>query len=559
MPLVPRSEMVQAYRAVGGSRSMRRALVAFLLFSAQEYAIWIAVTLFAFARGGATAAGIVCVAMLLPAALFAPVASVLGDRLPRERSLWIGYAVQAVTAGMLALALWLAPAPVAYLAAIVSACSVTLTRPIHNAILPELANSPEQLTAANSVSTTMDGLGLILGPIVNSVVIALAGPAAVCAISACAMVAAALLVRRLRLHPLGGADDVAPPPIGVESLARDLGEAGAELRRDVPAGALTLVGGGQYFVVGLLDVLYAVLAVDVLGVGEQGAGLLAASVGVGGLIGAGATAVLVGRTRLTTPIELAVGVMAGAMAAVALVSVLGQIMLLLAAVGAARAFFDVAARTLLQRSVRDDVLSRVFGMQEALMMGALAAGSAAAPILVELLGNEGAFIAAGVLAVLAGVCVLPALRILDRRALVPEATRIALLRSIPMFEFLSQPRLESVARSLVPAHVPAGAHVIREGERGDRFYIVATGELVVRSRGHDIAHHGRGDYVGEIALLRDVPRTADVVATTDADLFALDRDDFLSAVTGHTRAIGIADAETDRRLEQLRRLDEPDR
>ena len=536
---------------------MRRALIAFLLFSAQEYAIWIAVTLYAFSRGGATAAGLVCVAMLVPAALFAPVASVLGDRLPRDRALLLGYAVQAIAAGLLALALWLAPAPVAYAAAIVSACSVTLTRPIHNALLPELADSPEQLTAANSVSTTMDGLGLIIGPIANSILIALAGPAAVCAIAGVAMVAAALLVLRLHLRPVGRAGDTVLPPLGVESLARDLGEAATELRRDLPAGALTLVGGGQYFVVGMLDVLFAVLAVDVLDVGEQGAGLLAASVGVGALIGAGATAVLVGRTRLTTPIELAVGVMAGAMAAVALVSVFGQIMLLLAAVGAARAFFDVAARTLLQRSVRDDVLSRVFGMQEALMMGALAAGSAVAPILVDLLGNEGAFIAAGVLAVLAGVCVFPALRVLDRRALVPATERVTLLRSIPLFGFLAQPRLERLALAMLPVRVAAGEHVIREGEEGDRFYVVAGGEVVVSSGGREVARTGRGGYVGEIALLRDVPRTADVVAATDVDLLALERDDFLAAMTDHARVSRLAQAEADRRLRDLRHLDEP--
>ncbi len=546
---------VEAYREIGTNRSMRRALLAYLCFNAQEFAIWIAVTLYAFDRGGASAAGLVCVAMLVPAALVAPFGSVIGDRIRRDRALAIGYGAQALAAGVLALALAAAPPLLAYAAAVVSACVVTLTRPVHNAILPELAETPEQLTAANSISGSAEGLGLIIGPIVNSVVIAAWGPGAVCAIFAVVMVLAVALTWRLTLHTVeaGAVAEPHPDPDPASILGEVL-EAGRVLRADVPAGALTLFGGGQYFVVGLLDVFYAVLAVDVLGLGQGGAGMLAASVGIGGLIGAGATVVLVGRRRLATSIEVAVGVMAGALAAVALAEAVGPIIVLLAAVGAARAFFDVAARTLLQRSVPDAVLARVFGLQEALVMAALALGSAAAPIFVALFGERGAFLAVGALALLAGVSVLPALRVLDRRATIPDAERIALLRTIPMFELLSQPRLERISGALIPVHVTEGAFVIHEGDEGDRFYLIADGQAAVRSRGRELATVSRGNYVGEIALLRDVPRTADVVALTDLDLLALERAEFLSAVTG---APG-AGAEVDRRLRQRRALDERD-
>ena len=181
---------------------MRRALLAYLCFTAQEFAIWIAVTLYAYDRGGATAAGLVCVAMLVPAAFVAPLGSVLGDRIRRDHALAIGYVVQAVAAGALALALAFAPPALAYLAAIVSACAVTLTRPVHNAILPELSETPEQLTAANSITGTTEGLGLIIGPLVNSVVIAAWGPGAVCGIFAVTMLAAAGMTFRLTLRPV---------------------------------------------------------------------------------------------------------------------------------------------------------------------------------------------------------------------------------------------------------------------------------------------------------------------------------------------------------------------
>jgi len=283
---------------------------------------------------------------------------------------------------------------------------------------------------------------------------------------------------------------------------------------------------------------------------------LAASVGVGALTGALATVVLIGRARLTTYIEVAVGVMAGALAAVAIVEALGPIILLLAAVGAARSFFDVAARTLLQRSVPDAVLARVFGLQEALVMLALAAGSAAAPIFVALFGERGAFVAIGVLAVLAGVTMFPALRVLDRRAFVPDPERIALLRSVPMFALLEQPRLERIAGSMVPLHVPAGETFIRTGDEGDRFYLVGEGRAVVIAGGHELASIERGGDVGEIALLRDMPRTADVVARTDLTVLALERADFLAALSGRGLELGGHVAE--QRLAELRRLDTGD-
>jgi MFS family permease len=543
---------LRAYREVGANRSMRRALFAYLCFNAQEFGIWIAVTLYAFDRGGATAAGLVCVAMLVPAALVAPLGSVLGDRIRRDHALAIGYGIQALAAAILALALATAPPILAYVAAIVSACAVTLTRPVHNAILPELADTPEQLTAANSVSGTVEGLGLIAGPIVNSIVIAMWGPGAVCAIFSALMLLAAGLTWRLMLHAVGTA--TATDRTEHASVVREVLDAGRVLRADVPAGTLTVFGGGQYFVLGLLDVFYAVLAVDVLGLGQGGAGVLAAAVGLGGLIGAVATAILVGRRRLATWIEVAVGVMAGALAAVALAEAIGPVLVLLAAVGAARSFFDVAARTLLQRSVPETVLARVFGLQEALIMIALAFGSAAAPVFVVIFGEQAAFLAVSVLAAVAGLAVFPALRSLDRRATIPDPERLALLHSVSMFGVLDQPRLERIAASMVVVHVPAGDAFIREGEPGDRFYLIGAGDAAVVSRGRTLATVGRGDYVGEIALLRDVPRTADVVALTDLQLLALERTEFLAALSG--RGMDAGGEEVERRLRELRELDE---
>ncbi len=146
---------------------------------------------------------------------------------------------------------------------------------------------------------------------------------------------------------------------------------------------------------------------------------------------------------------------------------------------------------------------------------------------------------------------------IDRHATVP-VVEIALLRSLPLFAPLPAPTLESLARALEPISLPAGAEVIREGERGDRFYVIADGELDVVRDGRIVATRRRGDGFGEIALMYDVPRTATVTAGTDSTLYALDRDSFLVAVTGQAssqrEARDLAGARD--RLAELEALDE---
>lgn len=241
--------------------------------------------------------------------------------------------------------------------------------------------------------------------------------------------------------------------------------------------------------------------------------------------------------------------------AIAFTSTFGVIVLMLAVMGAARSFFDVAARTLLQRTVDDEVITRVFGVQEGLIMAGLGLGSALAPVFISLLGERWAFVAAGALLPIFGLSSLGMLRGLDRRAVIPDEFRQRLLRTIPIFEPLPQYELERVAGLLTHVEASAGAEIIREGDAGDRFYVLVSGEAVVESKGRPVVGRRAGDYFGEIALLRDVPRTATVRAVTACELFALERDDFLAAVTGG-RVVPTADAEIDRRLAELDGLED---
>lgn len=537
---------VRIYGDVLKNRSLRRVMASFFLFNTEEAAVWIAVTLFAYEQGGATTAGLVLIAQLVPSAVIAPVAATLGDRMRRDRALALGYAAQATANLLLGITLWTGPPIAAYAAAVLASCAITLTRPVHHAIVPHLSDTPSQLTAANSVSGTVEGIGILVGPVTNSILVATSGPATVAFVYAGAMVLAALLVVRLQMHDV---PDEREHDVTTGVLA-DVAQGARALRDDPPAALLTLLGGSQFILVGLLDVFYVVLAIDVMGSGEQTAGLLASSVGLGGLIGAAATALLVGRRTLAAPIHLALGFAGGAVVAIAFTSTFGAIVLMLAIAGAARSFFDVAARTLLQRTVDDDVITRVFGVQEGLIMAALGVGSALAPVFISLFGERWAFVAAGALLPVFGILSFGTLRSLDRRAVIPDEFRQRLLRTIPIFEPLPQYEMERLAGRLVPISVDRGAVVIREGDVGDRFYILVAGEAVVEAKGRQVVERRAGDYFGEIALLRDVPRTATVRATTACQLFALERADFLAAVTGG-RVMPAADAEIDRRLAEL--------
>jgi CRP-like cAMP-binding protein len=130
---------------------------------------------------------------------------------------------------------------------------------------------------------------------------------------------------------------------------------------------------------------------------------------------------------------------------------------------------------------------------------------------------------------------------IDRTVVVPTA-QLERLRSIAMFAPLPAPALEQLAADLVPVHVEAGETVFRQGEHGDRFYIVDSGEVEIDIDGRQANLLRPGECFGEIALLRDIPRTATARARTSSELYALERDDFLTAVTGHSASREAAES-----------------
>jgi hypothetical protein len=295
-------------------------------------------------------------------------------------------------------------------------------------------------------------------------------------------------------------------------------------------------------------VLTVVLAYGALAMGPSGPGVLSAAVGVGGLVGAAATVTLIGRDRLAPAFFVGVVVIGVPIALVAFAGGPGPAIVLLGVAGVGKSFFDVTSRTLLQRSVDDDVLARVFGVQEGLGMAALGVGSVLAPVLVAVVGVDAAFMIAGLALPVVALLVVGRIRTVDRDAVVADPTDVALLRGTPVFAPLGLASLERIARNLVPIEVAPGGVVIKEGDPGDRFYVIAEGAVEVSRGGETLAKLGAGDLFGEIALLRDVPRTATVVALEPTSLRALERAQFLAAVTGSPAGAVALSEEMDRRI-----------
>jgi MFS family permease len=286
----------------------------------------------------------------------------------------------------------------------------------------------------------------------------------------------------------------------------------------------------------------------VLNLGQGGVGYFNSALGVGGIIGGVLAFGLTGVRRLSPPFLVGVFLWGAPLVMVAVTSSSAAALMLFGVMGFGYALSDVAGFTIIQRSVPDDVLARVFGVIVSVCLGALGIGAAFAPHLTSWLGARHALVSTGVaLVVLVGLFALRVTAI-DAAAPAPDANELRLLGRVPIFAPLAGATLEQLAGRLVPLVVEPGTEVIRQGDHGDRFYVVAEGELDVAADGKEIASLSAGEYFGEIALLRDVPRTATVTAQTRSVLYALDREDFLSAVTGFAPSAHAAESIVSARL-----------
>jgi MFS family permease len=425
-----------------------------------------------------------------------------------------------------------ADAPVWVVFALITGVSIagTAFRPAAQAILPGLARTPEELAAANVTASLIVSVGGVLGPTIGAVVLAASNTPAVFVFNAATFFWSAALVALVREPRLEGAIRRARNPFGREAAAGV-----SAIMRNPPMRLLTVLYVAQSFVGGAMAVFVVLTAQELTDAGNSGVGVIQASSGIGGLIGGFLTFGLVARRRLSWNFGVGLAFYGIPLIVIALLSDLWVTLPLFALTGVANTLVDVAASTLLQRGVPNDVLSRAFGALQSLLLAALGLGCIAAPAAVELIGTRGALAVFGASLPVLAVLSWRQLQAIDRKAVVPEGTDV--LRKVPMLELLPEPQLERLAARSEQVRIPAGEVIFREGDPGDRFYVVEEGEVEIAGR-----TFGPGDAFGEIALLRDIPRTATVTVRTDVVLRAIRREDFVDAVTGQADVAEAADA-----------------
>jgi MFS family permease len=531
------SQVLTSLASAVRNADVRRVELAWGAAIAAEWAHFVAFGVFAYEEGGASAVGIAGLVRLLPAAFVAPFAASLGDRFPRERFLLAMTLVGAAALGGSAAAFLAGSEVLVFAFAALLGLAVTLIRPALQALLPSLARTPEELIASNGATSTIESLGTLIGPLLAGVLVSVADAGLVFAAGAGVLLVGALFLARVRVEGPALAAD--------EGGARQMLAAGFRTIALAPGARLVVaLIAAQTFVRGCLNVLIVIAAFRVLDAGGAAVGYMTAAIGVGGLLGAIGAMTLGGR-RLAVSFGFALVFWGLPIMLVGPWPELVLAIFMLAVVGAANSVEDVAAFTLLQRLVPDQMLTRVLGVTWSLAMGGVALGSIAAPLLVEAFGPRPAFVAVGAILPLLALVAYRRLAAIDRA--VAPAPELELIERVPMFAPLSIAAKERVATNLVPLAVDAGQLVIRAGEVGDRFYIVGEGELDISADGlHRTAHEA--DYFGEIALLKDVPRTATVKAIVDTRLYALQREDFLAAVTGHEAAHAAGDAIAEERM-----------
>jgi len=527
---------VASLRTSMADPAVRRLVVAWFAVVAGKWTLLVTTLVIAYDRGGPLAVGILGVVRYLTPAIVAPFVGVPASRwLPLDvlRATNLGRTVAAL--GVAAVVATDAPLAALLVMVALEAGIGAFTRPLHIGLLPACASTPEQLVAANVTSSAAEGLGTFVGPAIASLMLVSTGPlgailavVVIYGLGVIAIARARIATVGRRAVTVGPATVLFEIPAGARALAR------------LPGARLVLVGfAAQTFVRGLLTVLTVVAAIELLGMGEPGVGALNAAMGLGSLIGAGASLSLAGRQRLGPAFILALVGWGVPIALIGLVVHPAVAISAMVAVGLSNAFLDVAGYTLVQRTTPNDARIAVLGLTDGVANLGPAVGGLVAPVLIATIGVQTALVVTGAILPIVGLVLWKSTRTLDEGG-PAAARRVELLRAQPLFAPLSLATIEHLAAVLVPRRFDASRLLMRQGDAGEDYLLVDAGDVEIIQGDHVVRSLGAGHGVGEIALINDVPRTASVRAVGAVEAFSLDRDAFLEAVVGHSASHAAA-------------------
>jgi MFS family permease len=526
---------------------LRRLQLAWGASAVGGWVFFVTLAVYAYEKGGTAAVGAAALARMLPAGLAAPITGLLADRHSRRDVLLMAIVVRAGLLTAMAAAVGAGmPVGVVLILAALFTVATTAHKPAQAALLPQLAETPHQLGASNAVWSAIDNAAFLFGALIGGVLISSTSVSVAFLVNAALFAVAVPAVALIRRDPVPEYRSSAERPHPLHGVVGGFGEIWRSPGLRLVVGFLSL----STFIEGIADVLVVVVAIQLLDLGGAGVGWLNACWGFGGLLGGTAALVLLRRGRMATGLAgggLLVGLPLVGTALLHQPVLTGAELVLL---GVGYALIEVAGLSLVQRLTGEDVLARAFAVVESSYWITTGLGAIVAPLLVTALGVRGALAATGGCLVLAVLLRWPALTRFETQAAVPERPFRA-LRGVEMFAPLPIATVENVSRSVSEVRVEAGEVVIREGDAGESFYVIAEGIFDVTCTRGAFEPMSGGDCFGEIALLRDVPRTATVTARDEALLYVLDRDSFLCAVGGHRCAGKVVRKIADSRMDKV--------
>jgi MFS family permease len=529
-----------ALREALANDGIRRLGISWMLGIAADSALFVVTLVTVFNRGGAVAAALLGAVRMVPAVAAGMLTGAMLQRFRGHRILVAIGLVRALSAALTAVVIARAGTTMAdhqitmvllFVLATVAAAAGAPVRPTQVTLMPAIARSPGELVAANTTWTTGEGLGAFIGPFVAGALMAAHFHSAVAFVAAIAFLVTAAVAAGLRFEQAADASGGGRQAVGGLRL-RD----GLRAVRRAPVLAWSMLGTyGQVVTRGLLNGLVVVAAIELLSMGQGGLGLLSAALGLGGLAGAIFAMSSTRSERLVRTEAIALVFWGLPLAVIGAFPVPALALAAMVVIGVANATYDVALFTIFQRGCSNEDRAPVMSVLEGVIGVGAISGSLLAPLLLGFLGPRGALLATGAILPILAVIIYWRVGHAERIIVVNESL-VHLLRRVPAFAELPLTAVERLAAGLVPFAAPAGTELMTQGEPGDKFVVIATGEIDVSVDGRTIHRLGPGAGVGEIALLRRSPRTATVRTVTDVTGYSVDAATFLAAIAGPAAA-----------------------